>query len=143
MTRTREITTRLLKNLIDMHKMRGGIDSKTACVKVALDLLASLRMNKGSEWVRNRQVADFVAEQRKVCANTKLGPGVRAEATKRLCVLAGYSSPDILGTDPADVYTLRLLPRQGEVAVQPNRQKPSHIEDALARYKEEHGNTNN
>lgn len=97
-------------------------------------------MSEGREWIRNRTVDDFVAEQRKLAGDTRLGPGVRVDALRRLCVLAGYSSSTILGDDNADKYTRRLLSEPTNAVVsdiaQPTPAPRSRIEDALRKYEE-------
>jgi hypothetical protein len=128
MTRTREVTTRLLKEII-RGKLRGGIDSRTSAIKTCTDLLAAMRMSQGRTWLRGcREFDTFVAEQRHLAADTKIGPGLRADACRRLCVLAGYSSPDILGEDDADRYTRTLT----AVGTKPSALAPSELSPAEA-----------
>jgi len=140
MTRTREITTRLLKAMI-RGKIKGGLDSRTAAAKTCTDLLASMRMSSDRKWQRgNRAQDEFVAEQRHLAADTKIGPGLRADACARLCVLAGYCGFEILGAGDADQYTRKLVtaPRKNAEVSNFLAQlgKPSAAEAALRRYEE-------
>lgn len=143
MTRTRKLTLRLLKAIINGRKLRGGVDSRTAACKVCLNLLAAVRMNTGREWVRgNRSLDSFVAEQRKIAADNKLGPGVRADACRRLVVLGGWAGIGILGDESADEYTRMLLPVVTAPVAQQAQQvtlSESTVERALAKYESSKG----
>jgi hypothetical protein len=146
MSRTRELTIHLLRQIINQKKLRGGLDSRTSAVKAATDLLAAVRMNTGCEreWIRSRPCDDFVAEQRAIAGSARLGPGIRVDALRRLCVLAGYSNVSILGGDAADQYTRSLL-KPTEVSTQfeskGNDSGLSEIETALRRYHAAQGGT--
>ena len=133
MRRTREVTMRLLRDIISQRKLRGGLDSKTAAVKLCVNLLAAVRMSEGREWVRNRTINDFVSEQRKLAGDFRLGPGLRADACRRLCVLAGYTSVDTLGTDEADRYTKALLVTESIPKASHERARVESIDDVLKR----------
>jgi hypothetical protein len=133
-SRTRKLTLKLLRDMINQKKLKGGLDSRTAACKTCVDLLAMVRMNTGREWTRgNRSCDDFVSEQRKLAGDVRLGPGVRADACRRLVVLGGWAGIDILGDDPADAYAKTLLKGTTIVNV-PNapreQSKPSALVDA-------------